>query len=314
MFLSRLRLEGFKSYSQPVEVDFSPQIAVIIGSNGVGKSNALEAIVWALGESDHTTLRCMSQEDLLYAGPLREAAAPEARVELVFEDNGKESSVVRSLKRNGDQEFAVNGFRTGNIDQHRQAISELGAGFVRHNVIRQEELTDFFVKSMPEREKYLERYVGASGALPEVNSVFQEYLRALIPESSARIIWDAGTNNVDVEVTFPDKGSRRGVSLSGGERAVTALALKLALFGCSPSPTYLLDEVEPSLDWTHNRSVQELLKKLAKTRQLIMVTHFESTIRLANTVHGVRVRRDGSSWLKFHFVMDERLLKAYKCC
>lgn len=77
---------------------------------------------------------------------------------------------------------------------------------------------------------------------------------------------------------------------------------------------FILDEVEPSLDWTRNHNMQNLLKNIAQNRQLIMVTHSQSTIRMADTVHGVRVRPDGSSWLKFHFLMDERLFKIYKCC
>ena len=136
----------------------------------------------------------------------------------------------------------------------------------------------------------------------------------LIPDSSARIVPRGYGEEVDVEVTFPDKGPKWGVMLSGGERAVTALALKLALFELTPSPLYMLDEVESALDWTRNHKMQELLKTLSQKRQLIIVTHFQSTIHMANTVHGVRVRPDGSSWLKFHFVMDERLFKIYKCC
>jgi chromosome segregation protein len=72
--------------------------------------------------------------------------------------------------------------------------------------------------------------------------------------------------------------------------------------------------VEPALDYTHHKSMQSLLKNLAENRQLIMITHLRSTIQLANTVHGIRTRMDGSSFMKFYFVMDERLLRLYKCC
>jgi chromosome segregation protein len=102
--------------------------------------------------------------------------------------------------------------------------------------------------------------------------------------------------------------------LSGGEKSVTSLAFKLALFEQLKSPFYLLDEVEPSLDYTSHKSMQEMLKNLAKNKQLIMITHLRSTIELADTVHGVRTRFDGSSFMKFYFMMDERLLRLYKCC
>jgi chromosome segregation protein len=60
--------------------------------------------------------------------------------------------------------------------------------------------------------------------------------------------------------------------------------------------------------------MQTMLKELARKKQLVMITHLRSTIELADTVHGVRTRPDGSSFMKFYFVMDERLLRLYKCC
>jgi len=80
------------------------------------------------------------------------------------------------------------------------------------------------------------------------------------------------------------------------------------------SPLYLLDEVEPALDYINHKSMQAFLKNVASDKQLIMITHLRSTIDLADTLHGVRTRFDGSSFMKFYFVMDERLLKLYKCC
>jgi chromosome segregation protein len=126
-----------------------------------------------------------------------------------------------------------------------------------------------------------------------------------MPGSRARIVYGDGSQGMDVRVIFPDKGLKRAVLLSGGERASTALALKLALFRMLPGPMYMLDDAESSLDWTHNYNMQELLKTLSQNSQLMIVTHFQSTIRMANAFDGVRIRPDGSSWLKFDFAMDE---------
>jgi len=113
---------------------------------------------------------------------------------------------------------------------------------------------------------------------------------------------------------LPGNRKRKAHQLSGGEKSVTSLALKLAIFDQLESPFYLLDEVEPSLDYTNHKSMQALLKTVAGKKQLIMITHLRSTMELANTLHGVRTRWDGSSFMKFYFVMDERLLRLYKCC
>ncbi|AFM23588.1 AAA family ATPase [Desulfomonile tiedjei] len=314
MFLSRLNVSGFKSYTEPVVVDFDEKISVIIGSNGVGKSNALDAIAWALGEDDLTRLRCGDRKDLLFSGSEITPPVEEARVELTFSGNGTEILASRALTTSGKEEFLVQNESLGSASDYRATLANLGLGYARRNIVRQERLTDFFFKAAPDRRRYILRYVTADTEFDRINTLFQEYLDALIPGSYGRIFLDEIGEDADVEVTFPKKGAKRGVLLSGGERASTALALKLALFSMAPGPMYMLDEVEPSLDWTHNHNMQELLKKLAEHRQLIIVTHFQSTIRMARTVHGVRIRPDGSSWLKFHFVMDERLFKIYKCC
>lgn len=315
MYLSNLKMKGFKSYSEPISVAFDSRIAVLIGSNGVGKSNALDAIVWALGEDDLETLRIGSQQDLLFAGSQLTPPAQEAFVELSFENDTQKLTVSRALGKFGSQDLFIGGNNVKNLDRFRESLEEIGLGSIRQNVIRQEELTDFFVKRATERNEYLGKYLSPREDLDEINLLFETYMAALVPGCHARITANPDEcEDVGVEVTFPDKGLKRGVLLSGGERAVAALALKLALFRMRPSPAYLLDEVEPSLDWTRNHNMQELLKVVSQDRQLIVVTHSRSTIRIANTVHGVRIRPDGSSWLKFHFVMDERLFKIYKCC
>ncbi len=314
MFLSSLILQGFKSYSERVEVNFSPKISVIIGSNGVGKSNALEGIVWALGEDDLNALRCRNRMDLFFSGSKISSPANEASVELIFEDNIGQHQVSRSLSRSGRELFTVNGSEMKGFAEYKEALNSLGIPAGSANVIRQEELTDFFLKSPSDRKNYLQEYVDSHEDLELVNTLFNEYFQALIPGGQARIMNWNGEEGLNLEVIFQDKGPKWGVLLSGGERAVTALALKLALFNLLKSPMFMMDEVEPSMDWTRNHNMQALLKKISQDRQLILVTHFQGTIQMADTVHGVRIRPDGSSWLKFHFLMDERLFKIYKCC
>lgn len=72
--------------------------------------------------------------------------------------------------------------------------------------------------------------------------------------------------------------------------------------------------VDPSLDYTHYKSMQALLKDVVTDTQLIMITHLRSTIELAGTLPSVRTRWDGSLFMIFYFDMDERLLRLYKCC
>ena len=64
MYLEDVTIEGFKSFSEPTSMSFQPGIGVIIGNNGVGKSNILDAIVWTLGENDLAKLRLLEREEL----------------------------------------------------------------------------------------------------------------------------------------------------------------------------------------------------------------------------------------------------------
>ena len=82
IYLEDVNIEGFKSFSEKTNMSFQPGIGVIIGNNGVGKSNILDAIVWALGENDLGRIRCYEKEELFFAGSKDYPPASDIRVEL----------------------------------------------------------------------------------------------------------------------------------------------------------------------------------------------------------------------------------------
>jgi len=69
IYLEDVNIEGFKSFSEETNMSFQPGIGVIIGNNGVGKSNILDAIVWALGENDLDRIRCYEKKERLLIEP-----------------------------------------------------------------------------------------------------------------------------------------------------------------------------------------------------------------------------------------------------
>jgi chromosome segregation protein len=83
--------------------------------------------------------------------------------------------------------------------------------------------------------------------------------------------------------------------LSGGERALTALAFLFAIFRARPSPFYLLDEVEAALDDLNLHRFLELIKEFAQTSQVLVVTHQKRTMEVADVLYGVSMGREGSS-------------------
>jgi len=326
LHLEDVTISGFKSFSEPTEMGFQPGIGVIIGNNGVGKSNILDAIVWALGEDDLQRLRCYEREELFFSGSKDYAPASQVRVELTFkkgnDKNPPSVRLVREMAKDGQNVFWIQN-RPYPRELYEQELMRLKLTHALRSIIRQEQINDMILLDPWQRFQWVEDLLScdgmkdlAQGIERDVAPLFRDYLGFLFPldEGELKVIEKNGSKGLDIEVTLPGSRKRKAHQLSGGEKAVTSLALKLAIFSQLDSPFYLLDEVEPSLDYTNHKSMQDLLKTLAKKKQLIMITHLRSTISLANTVHGVRTRWDGSSFMKFYFVMNERLLRLYKCC
>jgi len=326
MFLEQLLVEGFKSYSLETEMHFNPGIGVVIGNNGVGKSNIMDAIAWGLGENDLERLRCYHVRDLFFSGSKDYEPAQVAKVELTLSHGpGKEDSrfhLERRMSRSGEDHYLAEKKPVSRAEYLRR-LKALGLGDTLKSLIRQEQLNDWLRFDPVDRLRDALAFLGNGFEPSRVaemvhnwDKAFRHYFRTLLPEGDGRLyLEDAnGAPGLEIEIHFPDKGVKKSKLLSGGERTVASLAAKLAFFDRLQSPVYLLDEVEPALDYVNHKRMQDFLRDLATRKQLIMITHLRSTIELANTLHGVRTRRDGSSFMKFYFIMDKRLLRLYKCC
>ena len=119
MRLKSLDLVGFKSFLEPTSVGFAPGITAVVGPNGCGKSNVVDAIRWVLGEQAPTRLRGKSAEDLIYAGNDSNPAAGMAQVSLLLEADDNcglpepytglsEVCVTRRVYRSGESEYLIN--------------------------------------------------------------------------------------------------------------------------------------------------------------------------------------------------------------
>ncbi|MGA9723650.1 MAG: AAA family ATPase, partial [Candidatus Binatus sp.] len=119
MRLKSLELLGFKSFLDSTTISFAPGMTAVVGPNGCGKSNVVDAIRWVLGEQAPTRLRGKSVEDLIYAGNESNPAAGMAEVSLVLEaEDGSqlpepysalsEVAVTRRAYRSGESEYLLN--------------------------------------------------------------------------------------------------------------------------------------------------------------------------------------------------------------
>ena len=85
--------------------------------------------------------------------------------------------------------------------------------------------------------------------------------------------------------------------LSGGEKALTAIALLFAVFQVKPSPFFLLDEVDAALDDANVTRFNELVKRMSSSSQFLMITHNKGSIEVADTLFGVTMQEPGLSKL-----------------
>ena len=90
MYLKEIVANGFKSFADRTRIDLRPGVTAVVGPNGCGKSNIVDAIRWVLGEQSAKSLRAGAMQDVIFAGSDRRKQLPQCEVELVFADCEKE--------------------------------------------------------------------------------------------------------------------------------------------------------------------------------------------------------------------------------
>ena len=166
LLLRSLEISGFKSFARTVRVEFPPGITALVGANGSGKSNIVDAVRWCLGEQSVRDLRAQRSEDVIYAGPRR--AVGVAEVALTFEDREgserrawSELCIARRLYRSGESEYLVNRTRS-RLRDVVASLHELGIDSGRHIVVTQGMADSWLSASPLERRALLEQTAGLS--------------------------------------------------------------------------------------------------------------------------------------------------------
>jgi chromosome segregation protein len=128
---------------------------------------------------------------------------------------------------------------------------------------------------------------------------FEGVFSRLFPGGEGRLVLtdpdNMLTSGIEIEARPPGKKIKRLSLLSGGERSLVAVGLLVAIFKARPSPFYILDEVEASLDDANLGRLITLLEELRASSQLIVITHQKRTMEIADALYGVTMRGDGVS-------------------
>jgi chromosome segregation protein len=107
--IKRLRLSGFKSFVDPADLRIEPGLTGVVGPNGCGKSNLLEALRWTMGENSAKSLRGAGMEDVIFAGTATRPSRDFAEVSILAEIAGEETEVVRRIERGAGSAYRIDG-------------------------------------------------------------------------------------------------------------------------------------------------------------------------------------------------------------
>ncbi len=171
MRLKSIKLAGFKSFVDPTQVNFATNMSAVVGPNGCGKSNIIDAVRWVMGESSAKTLRGESMTDVIFNGTTQRQQVGQASIELIFDnsDHGiggeyaayAEISVRRVVSRDGGSEYILNGAKC-----RRRDITDLflGTGLgPRSYAIIEQGMISRLIESRPEDLRvFIEEAAGIS--------------------------------------------------------------------------------------------------------------------------------------------------------
>ncbi|MCY4157288.1 MAG: AAA family ATPase [Gammaproteobacteria bacterium] len=172
MRLKRIRLAGFKSFPDPVNIEIPESALAIVGPNGCGKSNIIDAVRWVLGEISARQLRSGAMAEVIFNGSSRRTALGAATVELLFDNTEpgprsrfaeySEITVRRAVRRDGISEYFLNNSRCRRKDI-TQLFAGTGLGIGGYAIIEQSTINLLVEGSTDELRAYLEEAAGVSG-------------------------------------------------------------------------------------------------------------------------------------------------------
>jgi chromosome segregation protein len=161
VFLKSLEIFGFKSFADRTLIEFSDGISALLGPNGCGKSNVVDAIKWVVGEQSARSLRADSMEDVIFNGTETRKPLSVAEVTVTISNeaglltsiDAPEIAIKRRLYRSGEAEYFINGAQV-RLKELRELFWDTGIGKSAYSVMEQGKI-DQILSSKPEDRRYL---------------------------------------------------------------------------------------------------------------------------------------------------------------
>lgn len=160
MHISRITLQGFKSFPEKTTLEFGSGISAVVGPNGCGKSNVLDALRWCFGTQSPKQLRSGSMQDVIFSGASRHPPMGFAEVSVTFAAEGEEAPepwrglaeicITRRIDRSGDSEYKINNARV-RLRDIQDFLMDIGYG--DYSIVQQGQITQL-VQAKPDDVRY----------------------------------------------------------------------------------------------------------------------------------------------------------------
>ncbi len=236
MHLRTIKLRGFKSFPDAVEVALEPGVAVVVGPNGSGKSNVADAIVWAAGSLTPSAMRAEKPDDVLFSGGGDRAAADHCEVELVFdnEDGGfggdidfSEISISRRLVRGGEGQYLVNHAPVRRTDLV-ELLADVGLGGAMHSIVSQGKVDAVLASRAEDRRALIEEAAGLGKFKQRKHRAELKLARVAIQVERARDVEDEVRKRLRplaLQATAAERAERLAVEIAGLRATIARLDL-----------------------------------------------------------------------------------------
>ncbi|BBM89204.1 chromosome partition protein Smc [Spirochaetota bacterium] len=262
LFLKKLIVQNFKGFAERTTIEFFPGIGALIGPNGCGKSNVVDAVKWVLGAQKVSEVRGDKMNDLIFNGSATTTSHHYAEVEIVFDNSAKvfslpqqEVSIARRLYRSGEMEYLINNEQCRLKDVH-YLLLDTGLGRLDYSIMAQGSVSKILESSNTQRMRLIEE----AASISKYRERHREYERKILKVTE---------NLKHIEILYSNITKRKNAlqkqtQASQGYFKIKKLLKHLELF----QNLQTLKAIEKKQNTNHNET-QQINQKLQALSTLI---------------------------------------------